>query len=92
MVDANAPDDGEGPTVASDEQSIDADRTWLLSRILLTWAELIVVGLGGAALGGTVSGPPGLIVYLGTVLASVSVLLYNVDQMIQQRLTLVETN
>jgi len=57
----------------------------LLSRTVVTWLEVVVVGFAGAALGGAVSGPPQLIVYLATVLASVSALLYNVDKLIQQR-------
>lgn len=61
-------------------------KTWLASRILVTWVELVVVGFGGTALGGAVSGPPELIIYFATVLVSVGVLLYNVDQLIQQRL------
>ena len=60
--------------------------TWLLSRIVVTWIEVIAVGFLGAALGGAVSGPPQLIVYLATVLASVGALLYNVDKLIQRRL------
>jgi len=58
----------------------------LLSRVLITWAELLVVGFAGAALGGIASGPPQLIVYLGTVLASVAVLLYNVDRLVTTRM------
>ena len=57
----------------------------LLSRIVVTWVEVIAVGFAGAALGGAVSGPPQLIVYLATVLASVGALLYNVDKLIRQR-------
>jgi hypothetical protein len=57
----------------------------LLSRVLITWAELLVVGFAGAAFGGAVSGPPQLIVYLGTILASVAVLLYNVDRLVAAR-------
>ncbi|WP_435185815.1 hypothetical protein [Halobellus sp. EA9] len=57
----------------------------LLSRVLITWAELLVVGFAGAALGGAASGPPQLIVYLGTILASVAVLLYNVDRIVATR-------
>ncbi|MEF8829083.1 MAG: hypothetical protein V5A49_08605 [Haloarcula sp.] len=57
----------------------------LLSRIVVTWVEVIAVGFAGAALGGAVSGPPQLIVYLATVLASVGALLYNVDKLIQRR-------
>ena len=59
---------------------------WLGSRILVTWVELVVVGFGGTAVGGAVSGPPELLVYFATVLVSVAVLLYNVDQLIKQRL------
>ena len=60
--------------------------TLLLSRIVVTWVAVVAVGFAGAALGGTTSGPPQLIVYLATVLASVGVLLYNVDKLIQQRI------
>ena len=65
----------------------DTSQTWLLSRIFVTWVEVIAVGFVGAALGGATSGPPQLIVYLATVLASVGALLYNVDKLIQRRLT-----
>jgi hypothetical protein len=58
----------------------------LLSRIFVTWVEVIAVGFAGAALGGVATGPPQLIVYLATVLASVAALLYNVDALIQQRI------
>jgi hypothetical protein len=64
----------------------DSQGAWLGSRILVTWVELVVVGFGGTAVGGAVSGPPELLVYFATVLVSVAVLLYNVDQLIQQRL------
>ncbi|WP_229380454.1 MULTISPECIES: hypothetical protein [Haloarcula] len=60
--------------------------TMLLSRVFVTWVEVIVVGFAGAALGGAASGPPQLIVYLATVLASVGALLYNVDKLVQQRI------
>ncbi|WP_277543105.1 hypothetical protein [Haloarcula laminariae] len=60
--------------------------TWLLSRIFVTWVEVIAVGFLGAALGGATSGPPQLIVYLATVLASVGALMYNVDRLIQRRI------
>ena len=65
----------------------DTSQTWLLSRIFVTWVEVIAVGFVGAALGGATSGPPQPIVYLATVLASVGALLYNVDKLIQRRLT-----
>ena len=60
--------------------------TWLLSRIFVTWVEVIAIGFLGAALSGAASGPPQLIVYLATVLASVGALLYNVDKLIQHRI------
>jgi hypothetical protein len=58
----------------------------LLSRVLITWAELVVVGFAGAVLGGAASGPPQLVVYFATILASVAVLLYNVDRRITTRI------
>jgi len=61
--------------------------TLLASRIFVTWVELVIVGFGGTALGGAVSGPPELIIYFATTLVTVAVLLYNVDQLIQQRLS-----
>jgi hypothetical protein len=64
----------------------DASEAQLLSRIFVTWVEVIAVGFAGAALGGVASGPPQLIVYLATVLASVGALLHNVDKLIQGRL------
>lgn len=61
-------------------------RTLLLSRVFVTWVEVVAVGFAGAALTGMASGPPQLIVYLATVLVSVGALLYNVDKLIQDRL------
>ncbi|AZQ15279.1 hypothetical protein [Halorubrum sp. PV6] len=58
----------------------------LLSRVLITWVELVVVGFAGAVLGGAASGPPQLVVYFATILASVAVLLYNVDRLIAARI------
>jgi hypothetical protein len=62
------------------------ERTRLLSRVLITWAELLAVGFAGAALGGAASGPPQLIVYFATILASVAVVMYNVDQLVVARI------
>ena len=59
--------------------------TLLASRIFVTWVELVVVGFGGTALAGAVSGPPELIIYFATTLVTVAVLLYNIDQLIQQQ-------
>ena len=61
--------------------------TLLASRVFVTWVELVVVGFGGTALAGAVSGPPELIIYFATTLVTVVVLLYNIDQLIQQRLS-----
>jgi|AntRauTorcE11898_2_1112593.scaffolds.fasta_scaffold160475_1 hypothetical protein len=57
----------------------------LLSRVLVTWIELTVVGTVGGLVGTTLGGPPGFIVYLGTTLLSVGVLLYNVDRLVAAR-------
>ncbi|SFK66130.1 hypothetical protein SAMN04487950_0452 [Halogranum rubrum] len=57
----------------------------LASRAFVTWAQLVVVGFAGSALGGATSGPPQLVVYLATTLLSVGVLFYNIDQLIQGR-------
>jgi len=54
------------------------------SRIVVTWAELTVVGLAGGMLGTTVGGPPALVVYFATTLLSVAILLYNVNELIQR--------
>ena len=56
----------------------------LLSRVFVTWIELTVVGFGGGAIGTTVGGPPGLIIYFITTLVSVGILFYNVNELIKQ--------
>lgn len=58
----------------------------LLSRTLVTWLELTLAGTFGAAVGTTLGGPPGFIVYLLTTLVSVGILLYNVDALVAERL------
>ncbi|WP_246985493.1 hypothetical protein [Halorientalis marina] len=58
----------------------------LVSRVLVTWLELTVVGLAGAFLGTTVGGLGAFVVYLATTLVSVGVLLYNVDALVTTRL------
>jgi hypothetical protein len=58
----------------------------LLSRVVVTWLELTVVGAGGAALGTAVAGPPVLVISLATTLLSVGVLFYNVDRHLTARL------
>jgi len=59
--------------------------TPLLSRVLVTWAELVVVGFAGAVAGGAASGPPQLVVYFATVLAAVAVFMFNVDRLVAAR-------
>ena len=56
----------------------------LLSRIVVTWVELTVVGFGGGAIGTSIGGPPGLIIYFVTTLVSVGILFYNVNELIKQ--------
>ncbi|WP_340097904.1 hypothetical protein [Salinibaculum salinum] len=80
------PLDNQSDTVEPSEDTDGQASTQLLSRILLTWGEIMLVGFAGAALGGATSGPPQLVVYLATTLLSVAVLLYNVDKLIQARL------
>nr|WP_254547285.1 hypothetical protein [Halomarina sp. BND7] len=55
----------------------------LLSRIIVTWIELTVVGVGGGAIGTSIGGPPGLITYFVTTLLSVGILFYNVNELIK---------
>ena len=80
------PLDNQSDTREPSEDTDGQTSTQLLSRILLTWGEIMLVGFAGAALGGATSGPPQLVVYLATTLLSVAVLLYNVDKLIQARL------
>ncbi|SEO55938.1 hypothetical protein SAMN05216388_101463 [Halorientalis persicus] len=56
------------------------------SRVLVTWLELTLAGTAGAAVGTTLGGPPGFIVYLLTTLVSVGILFYNVDALVTARL------
>ncbi|WP_245903109.1 hypothetical protein [Salinigranum rubrum] len=56
----------------------------LLSRIVVTWVELTVVGFGGGAIGTSIGGPAGLIIYFITTLVSVGILFYNMNELIKQ--------
>jgi hypothetical protein len=98
-VDANSPTDADADTDTGADANVDADTdvdtsstspaivgSRLLSRILVTWVELTLVGFGGAALGSATSGPPQLVVFLATTLLSVGVLFYNVDRLVSDRL------
>lgn len=55
----------------------------LLSRVLVTWFELTVAAIAGGAVGSTLGGPPGFIVYLATTLAAVGILFHNVDELVR---------
>lgn len=60
--------------------------TRLLSRIVVAWVELTLVGFLGAALASTTTGPPRFVVFFGTTLLTVGVLFYNVDRHVTARL------
>jgi hypothetical protein len=77
---------GHGDT---EEQNTGGDGSSLVSRVAVTWVELLLVGFSGAAVGGATSGPPTFVVYLATTLLSVGVLLYNVDRLVRDRLAAV---
>jgi FtsH-binding integral membrane protein len=55
----------------------------LLSRVLVTWIELTIVGITGGLLGVTVGGPLGFIISLITTLLTVGVIFYNVNELIK---------
>ncbi|WP_459193383.1 hypothetical protein [Halosimplex sp. J119] len=57
----------------------------LVSRTLITWLELTVVGITGGAVGAAVGGPPAFVAYLLTTLLSVGVLFYNVAALVDAR-------
>lgn len=65
-------------------------RTRLLSRIVVTWVELTLVGFAGAALAGSTSGPPQFVVFFATTLVTVAVLFYNVDRHVGARLAVAD--
>ncbi|GAB3316999.1 MULTISPECIES: hypothetical protein [Haloplanus] len=60
--------------------------TRLLSRIVVAWVELTLVGFVGAALASATSGPPRFVVFFGTTLLTVGVLFYNLDRHVTARL------
>ena len=89
--DARTDDDQTNDDRTNDKTRRTGDRTSagtgrLLSRVLVTWVELTVIGFTGAAVGGLTSGPPQLVGYFATVLGLVAVFMYNVDQHITERL------
>ena len=56
----------------------------LVSRVLVTWIELTVVGISGGLLGAAVGGPPGFIIYLTTTLLTVGIIFYNVNELVRE--------
>ena len=65
------------------DSAVDRTPPRLVSRVLVTWLELTVVGITGGAIGTTVGGPPGFIAYLATTLLSVGIVLYNVNELVK---------
>jgi FtsH-binding integral membrane protein len=55
----------------------------LSSRILMTWVELMIVGIVGGLVGTTIGGAPGFIVSLTTTLLTVGIIFYNVNELIK---------
>ncbi|WP_415379672.1 hypothetical protein [Halosimplex sp. TS25] len=75
----------------SDDRAVETDdtateSTSMLSRTLLTWLELTVVGITGGAVGAAVGGPPAFIAYLLTTLVSVGILFHNVAALVDARI------
>lgn len=58
-------------------------RPRLVSRVLVTWIEVTVVGITGGLLGATVGGPPGFVIYLATTLLTIGIIFYNVNELVQ---------
>ncbi|MFD1589380.1 hypothetical protein ACFR9U_20590 [Halorientalis brevis] len=84
--DADSVSDAGDKEGASDASGVSGEPPRLLSRVLVTWIELTVVGITGGLAGATVGGPPGFIIYLLTTLVSIGVLFYNVDALITRRM------
>jgi hypothetical protein len=55
----------------------------LVSRVLVTWIELTIIGITGGLLGTTIGGPPGFIIYLATTLLTVGIIFYNVNELVK---------
>jgi hypothetical protein len=82
---ADAPTDPEPPATDGDADGADRTAPMLLSRILVTWVELVLVGFLGTGLASQATGPPQFVVYLATTLVTVGVLFWNVDRHVQAR-------
>jgi hypothetical protein len=81
-ADASTPSETESAPSATTRR-----RTLLLSRIVVTWVELTLVGFAGAALASSTSGPPQFVVFFATTLLTVAVVFYNVDRHVTARLS-----
>jgi hypothetical protein len=55
----------------------------LVSRVLVTWLELLLVSIGGGLLAASADGPVGFVVFLATTLASLGVVFYNVNELVK---------
>ncbi|WP_049998014.1 hypothetical protein [Halococcus sediminicola] len=64
----------------------------LLSRVLVTWIELTIVGITGGLLGVTVGGPLGFIISLVTTLLTVAIIFYNVNELVKNWLRATQQN
>lgn len=63
--------------------SSNASTPRLSSRILMTWVELMIVGIVGGLVGTTIGGVPGFIVSLTTTVLTVGIIFYNVNELIK---------
>lgn len=63
---------------------VDPSEPKLVSRVLVTWIELTVIGISGGLLGAAVGGPPGFIIYLATTLLTVGIIFHNVNQIVKE--------
>jgi hypothetical protein len=79
-------DDADAGSAAPPTGASSRSRTRLLSRIVVAWVELTLVGFVGAALASATSGPPQFVVFFATTLLTVGVLFYNVDRHVAARL------
>lgn len=79
------PADPETPSTEGDPGGADSSGPMLLSRIFVTWVQLVLVGFVGTGLASQATGPPQFVVYLATTLVTVGVLFWNVDRHVQAR-------
>lgn len=63
--------------------SSNASTPRLSSRILMTWIELMIVGIVGGLVGTSIGGAPGFIVSLTTTVLTVGIIFYNVNELIK---------